>query len=882
MAVPDTLKKGETSTITFTLSETAIDFALEDVVETGGILGTWTAVSGTSYTAIFTPTDESTTGGTINVAAGTFTDAAGNANTIAPEETITIDTEAPTFTIQYYSDSELETAVNDNAYLKAGTYYIKITASESMNSAPTITLAAEGTANDVTNAVTTSATGNDYKYTRVIIADVLAIGAVLEDISVTGTDSAGNVSTNIDPTNEGTKAIYTDTVAPTVDAGSDAGAVGEQFTQDATASDGGSGIATYTWTKESGPYTVTFGTSTAVDTTVDAAGEGFYTIRLTVTDTAGNSAYDETSFTWGAVNVPIVAYSPINGVTDVAIADGTATITFGGSENITLLEANNVTLVDNGTGTSKKGTVAVSGGDGSSKILNIPYTELANSTVYRINILSGAIRDSIGHINSDGVSYFTTVAATGDVTDPKVSAQFPTDNTTSTAVTISPTVTFDEAMDSDTVNTNTVQLRAYSGDAVVNASITYVTGTHIATIDPVASLDYDTQYYIWVSGAKDVAGNTVEAYATKADQEFTTAADTTPGTPTVAIVTPSAGDEIATASYNITFTTNSTTTTAAYISIDGGSWVAATSNASPGTYTLDVSALTNGSHTVRVKDTVSAVVGYSDYVTFITAYQPDSTNPTVSSIYPTDNSTNVAVTLDPYVDFSEAMDRTTLTSANIKLCLVSDSDCSSPITTPISISEGDTRAVLVHGANLANNTAYWIYVGTGVKDVVGNALETAYGSTTASNFTTVALGNGSLEVTSIVSRESYASAGAGWPDDDPSTADGWSWKFYITVPSDETLFEMKFDNWTSGDNSILVADNMRFYSTQATTAVDAAHAIDITAHATYSADMTLSGDLYPTTAGRQIMVTVEMQVPAGSSGGSYSTSYGVKSDAPAS
>jgi len=365
------------------------------------------------------------------------------------------------------------------------------------------------------------------------------------------------------------------------------------------------------------------------------------------------------------------------------------------------------------------------------------------------------------------------------------------------------------------LNTNTIQLKVYDTDAIIASVITHNSTTTIATIDPVDSLGYSTQYYIWVFGAKDVAGNTVNAYTTKASQEFTTAADTTPGTPTVAIVTPSAGDEIATASYNVTFTTNSATTTAAYVSIDGGGWVAATSNASPGTYTLDVSALTNGSHTVRVKDTVSAVVGYSDYVTFITAYQSDSTNPTVSSIYPTDNSTNVAVTLDPYVDFSEAMDRTTLNSTNIKLCLVSDADCSSPITAPVSISEGDTRAVLVHGTSLENETAYWIYVGTGVKDVVGNALATAYGSTTASNFTTVALGDGSLVVTSIDSVESYATVGAGWPDGDAATADGWSWTFYITVPTTETLFEMKFNNWTSGDNSILVADNMRFYSAQA-------------------------------------------------------------------
>jgi len=325
--------------------------------------------------------------------------------------------------MQYYSDSELSSEVANNAYLKAGIYYIKITASETMDSAPTISLTAEGTANDVTDAATILVSENDYSYTRTIAADVLAIGTVLEGISITGTDSAGNVSTDVDPTDEATKEIYTDTVDPVVSAGADAGAVTEQFTQDATTSDvGGSGIASYLWTiQDPYPHTVTFGTATAVDTTVSAAGEGFYTVRLTVTDTAGNSAYDDATFTWGAVNVPIAAYSPISGATDVAITDDTATITFGGLLDITLLDTTKVTLVNNdGTETSVKGTVTVSGGDGNSQILNIPYTGLENSHTYRINIYAGAIRDSEGHINSAGVSYFTTVAAITEPTEISV------------------------------------------------------------------------------------------------------------------------------------------------------------------------------------------------------------------------------------------------------------------------------------------------------------------------------------------------------------------------------------------------------------------------------------------------------------------------------
>lgn len=79
---------------------------------------------------------------------------------------------------------------------------------------------------------------------------------------------------------------------PSVDAGTDK-VVNALFTQDATASDAGSGIATYSWTQISGPGTVTFVSPNAEDTDMSADTDGTYVVRLTVTDNVGNSAYDE-------------------------------------------------------------------------------------------------------------------------------------------------------------------------------------------------------------------------------------------------------------------------------------------------------------------------------------------------------------------------------------------------------------------------------------------------------------------------------------------------------------------------------------------------------------------------------------------------------------
>ena len=88
------LTVGQTSTITFTLSEASTTFATGDATVTGGTLGAITG-SGTSYSAVFTPTASSTTNGVITVAAGAFTDAAGNSSASGATRTITVNTMPP-------------------------------------------------------------------------------------------------------------------------------------------------------------------------------------------------------------------------------------------------------------------------------------------------------------------------------------------------------------------------------------------------------------------------------------------------------------------------------------------------------------------------------------------------------------------------------------------------------------------------------------------------------------------------------------------------------------------------------------------------------------------------------------------------------------------
>ena len=132
-------------------------------------------------------------------------------------------------------------------------------------------------------------------------------------------------------------------------------------------------------------------------------------------------------------------------------------------------------------------------------------------------------------------------------------------------------------------------------------------------------------------------------------------------------------------------------------------------------------------------------------------------------------------------------------------------------------------------------------------------------------------GTASLAVTGVDAVDTFA-------DDTDDFADGWSWTFHVTVPTDEMEFAMKFSDFVSGANTIFAASNIRYYTAQSTEADTTGEAVTIAGADTYPGSITLDGDADAGTAGRQIDVTVEMKVPVGSAGGSYSASYGTKSE----
>ncbi len=92
-----TISNDPNLTITFTSSEGTEDFTVDDITVTGGTISSFSANSALVYTATFIPSIDGAT--TIDVAAGTFEDAAGNSNVGVSQFNWTYDATSPNMEI---------------------------------------------------------------------------------------------------------------------------------------------------------------------------------------------------------------------------------------------------------------------------------------------------------------------------------------------------------------------------------------------------------------------------------------------------------------------------------------------------------------------------------------------------------------------------------------------------------------------------------------------------------------------------------------------------------------------------------------------------------------------------------------------------------------
>ena len=136
---------------------------------------------------------------------------------------------------------------------------------------------------------------------------------------------------------------------------------------------------------------------------------------------------------------------------------------------------------------------------------------------------------------------------------------------------------------------------------------------------------------------------------------------------------------------------------------------------------------------------------------------------------------------------------------------------------------------------------------------------------------------GSLSLDTILAEKTSAISNS-------SFADGWRWVFLVTVPSTENMLKLKFTNWDNSTSTVLVRNNMRYYSTGSTNAYSSTTAIYIGNSNVYAGGMVIdpATDLDPGTPDIQQRIVIEMKLPVGSSGSNFVTTYGISSSAPRS
>ena len=143
-----TVTKVSPIVLTFTSSERTTDFTVDDITVTNGTLSILTSSNQRVYTAIFTPTADGLC--TVNVAADSFTDLAGNGNTAATPFTWTYDSTPPTMEIT-------STTVTSGTASNDSTIDLTFTSTEATTSftVSDITVSTNGSLSNFTSTSTT-------------------------------------------------------------------------------------------------------------------------------------------------------------------------------------------------------------------------------------------------------------------------------------------------------------------------------------------------------------------------------------------------------------------------------------------------------------------------------------------------------------------------------------------------------------------------------------------------------------------------------------------------------------------------------------------------------------------------------------------------------
>ena len=662
ISVPSGVQNGAFS-VTITFTESVSDFVQADLGLSGAAsVTTWSANNdNTVYTATITPTTSGTV--TVSVAANAATDAAGNPNTAAASQTVTVDIDRPTATIGVPSGVQTgvfsvtitftETVsgfVSSDVSLSGSTASITAWRSNSSNTVytATITPAASGTVTlNVSSGVATDSAGNPNTVatSRTVTVDVdrptvtigvpsgtqtgafnttitfseIVLGFTQSDVSLSG--SAASIT---DWSANSNNTLYTATITPTV-----SGTVTVSVAADVAAdSAGNSNTAATSKTVTVSVDTDPPGVSISAPSSVQNSA---FNATITFTEAVSGFVGSDVSLTGSAANITGWSSNSNNSVYTATVtptASGTMTISI--AANVATDAANN----PNTAATPKTVTVDVdkpsvtigvpSGTQTGAFSATITFTETVSGFVGSDVSLTGSAASITGwRANSNNTVYTTTITptASGTVT-VSVAANVATDaannpNTAATPKTMTvdidrPTVTigvpsgtqtgaFDTTITfSETVSGFVSSDVSLTGSAASITAWSANSGNTVYTATITPTASGTVTVSVAANVATDAAGNNNTAATSKT---VTVSVDTDP--PGVSISVPS-GVQTGAFDATITFTESVSGFTQSDLSLSGTATASITGWTSNNTtYTATITPTTSGTITLNVNANVA-------------------------------------------------------------------------------------------------------------------------------------------------------------------------------------------------------------------------------------------------------------------------------------
>ncbi|MBW4028613.1 MAG: DUF3494 domain-containing protein [Acidobacteria bacterium] len=351
----------------------------------------------------------------------------------------------------------------------------------------------------------------------------------------------------------------------------------------------------------------------------------------------------------------------------------------------------------------------------------VPTANLAYNTAYTATITTGA-KNTLGIATPSNYSWtFTTVIAL-----PTVVSTVPPNGATGVAISQSLSATFSEPMNPATIDPATFTLMSPSGP--VAGSVAYNATGSVATFTPSTPLANSTLYTATITaGAQNLAG---EGLASSYTWSFTTIAPPLAVALTVP-VNAATGVPVAqalTATFNQPLNCQTLASPAATFVLTGPAKTAIAGAVScagdVATFTPNANLSYSTLYTATITTGATDAAGISlasNYVwSFITL--PAPTPPTVIATVPTNQATNVPISQAVLATFSEAMNASTINTADFTLT----GPGSTPVAGTVSYTPSGSVATFTPSAPLAYNTLYTATVTTGVVGLTGASLVNNY------------------------------------------------------------------------------------------------------------------------------------------------------------